>query len=147
MPVHAKIVKVSHDLDEALRRIALPHYETSAMHEIDEARKFSARVVRAAFEDNIPHDYSAGKFSDDELAAQLPKFEGALRLAEALKKEKVTLPVTGTLLERVEAIVRAWLRERRDGKELKRAELMKARSDVSDPPHADPAPDSARNDA
>jgi hypothetical protein len=124
MSVHAKIVKVSHDLDEALKRIAAPHYGISAtMHEVNSADQFSARIVMAAFGGNIPHDYSAGKFSDDELAAQLSQFEGALKLAEALKAEKVTLPVTGTVLERIEAVVRTRLRERRDEKTRKRAAL------------------------
>lgn len=129
MCVHARILKVSHALDDALKHIAVPHYETSAtILEADCADQFSARVVMAAFDGNIPHDYSAGKFSDDELTAQLPRFEAALKLAEALKKECVTLPVTGTLLERIEAVVRTWLRERRDEKKLKLAALKKSRS-------------------
>jgi hypothetical protein len=53
----------------------------------------------------------------------LPQFEGALKLAEALKAEKVTLPVTGTLLARIEAVVRTRLRERREEKTRKRAVL------------------------
>lgn len=123
MSVHAKILKVSHELDEALKRIAVPHYETPAtIHEVNYADQFSARVVMAAFGGNIPHDYSAGKFSDAQLTAQLPNFEGALKLAEALKKEGVTLPVRGTLLERIEAVVRTWLRERRNDKARKLAE-------------------------
>jgi len=151
MSVHAKILKVSHKLDEALRRIAVPHYEASAtVHEVNDARKFSARVVMAAFDGNIPHDYSAGKFSDDELAAQLPQFEGALKLAQALKREKVTLPVTGTLLERIEAVVRARLRERRDEKALKLAALEKAGGDVPETQRGDQgdqAPGGPKNDA
>ena len=108
MCVHAKIVEVSQALDEALRRIAVPHYGTSTkIHEVDCARQFSVDVVMAAFGGNIPHDYSAGKFGDDELAAQLPQFEGALKLAQALNKAGVTLPLRGSLLERIEAAVLA----------------------------------------
>lgn len=108
MCVHAKIVEISHALDETLKRIAVPHYGTSAtIHEVDLACQFSADVVMAAFDGNIPHDYSAGKFSDDELAAQLPQFEGALKLAQALNKARVTLPLRGSLLERIEAAVLA----------------------------------------
>jgi hypothetical protein len=114
MSVHAKILEVSHALDEALKCIATPHYETPAMvHEVDCARQFSARVVIAAFDGNIPHDYSAGKFNDDQLTALLPEFEGALKLAKALNAEGVTLPVRGSLLERIEAVVRIMQRHSR----------------------------------
>ncbi|AJA60188.1 hypothetical protein ABIF44_004785 [Bradyrhizobium japonicum] len=108
MCVHRRILEVSHALDETLKRIAVPHYGTSAtIHEIDCARQFSARVVMAAFNGNIPHDYGATHIDPVELAALLPQFEGALKLAHALNKAGVTLPLRGSLLERIEAAVLA----------------------------------------
>lgn len=138
MLVHEEILEVSHALDEALMRIAVPHYETSATaHEVNCAQQFSVSVVMAAFDGNIPHDYSAGKFNDEQLAALLPQFEGALKLAKALNAKGVTLPVRGKLLERTETVVRAWLRDRRHEKALKVAKLENDRPNIAGPPLAD----------
>lgn len=108
MCVHAKILEVSHALDETLKRIAVPHYGPSATpDEVNRARQFSASIVMAAFDGNIPHDYGATHVEPEELATLLPRFEGALKLARALNTTGVMLPVRRTVVERIWATIRS----------------------------------------
>lgn len=91
MPVHSKILAISHSLEDQLRRMAAPG-KTPTSLEVDWARQFAAKITMAAFDGNIPHDYGATRVTPEELAALLPQFEGALKIVTALCEAGVVHP-------------------------------------------------------
>ena len=100
--VHARILAVSHRLEDELQRMAMPCKAPDVM-QVDWARQFATKVTMAAFDGNIPHDFGATHVTPEELAALLPEFEGALKIVTALRKAGVIYP-RRTLFERIVAV-------------------------------------------
>jgi hypothetical protein len=89
--VHARILAVSHTLEEELQRMAMPCKAPNVM-QVDWARQFASQVTMAAFDGNIPHDFGATHVTPEELAALLPEFEGALKIVTAMRQAGVIYP-------------------------------------------------------